>query len=58
MAMTKVRWVVSSEKEVVQLIIEAEGSVPDVINDQHQLNPDIRLEIYGRKGILRRELRM
>jgi hypothetical protein len=34
-----------------------DGSVPDVINDQHQLNPDIRqLEIYGRKGIPRREL--
>jgi hypothetical protein len=23
--------------------METEGSVPDVINDQHQLNPDIRL---------------
>jgi hypothetical protein len=32
-----------SEEEVVQLIMETEGSVPDVINDQHQLNPDIRL---------------
>jgi hypothetical protein len=34
---------VGSEEEVVQLIMETEGSVPDVINDQHQLNPDIRL---------------
>jgi hypothetical protein len=47
---------VGSEEEVVQLIMETEGSVPDVINDEHELNPDIRLEIYGRKGILRREL--
>jgi hypothetical protein len=34
---------VGSEEEVVQLIMETQGSVPDVINDQHQLNPDIRL---------------
>ena len=27
---------VGSEEEVVQLIMETEGSVPDVINDQHQ----------------------
>jgi hypothetical protein len=51
---------VGSEEEVVQLIMETEGSVPDTINDQHQLNPDIRLvrNIHGRRGILRRELRM
>jgi hypothetical protein len=34
---------VGSEEEVVQLIMETEGSVPDTINDQHQLNPDKRL---------------
>jgi hypothetical protein len=36
---------VGSEEEVsiVQLIMETEGSVPDITNDQHQLNPDIRL---------------
>jgi hypothetical protein len=27
---------VGGEEEVVQLIMETEGSVPDVINDQHQ----------------------
>ena len=32
-----------SEEEVVQLIMETEGSVPDAINDQYQLNPDVRL---------------
>jgi hypothetical protein len=48
---------VGREEEVVQLIMETEGSVPDVINDQHELNQD-QLEIYGRKGIFRRELRM
>jgi hypothetical protein len=32
---------VGSEEEVVQLIMEREGgSVPDIINDQHQLNSD------------------
>jgi hypothetical protein len=25
------------------MIMETEGSVPDTINDQQQLNPDIRL---------------
>ena len=34
---------VGSEEEVVQSIMETEGSVPDTINDQHQLNPDVRL---------------
>jgi hypothetical protein len=34
---------VGSEEEVVQLIMETEGVVPDIINDQHQLNPDVRL---------------
>ena len=29
---------VGSEEEVVQLIMETEGSVPDAINDQYQLN--------------------
>jgi hypothetical protein len=35
----------------VQLIMETEGTVPDVINEHHQLNPDIRLvrNIYGHK---------
>jgi hypothetical protein len=34
---------VGSEEEVVQLIMETEeGPLPDVINDQHQLDPDIR----------------
>jgi hypothetical protein len=28
---------VGREEEVVQLIMETEGSVPDVINDQHEL---------------------
>jgi hypothetical protein len=36
---------VGSEEEVVQLIMETEGSVPDAINDQHQLNPDVRLVV-------------
>jgi hypothetical protein len=52
---------VGSEEEVVQLIMETEGSVPDVI-DQHQLNPGMHIRlvrnICGRKGILRRELRL
>ena len=39
---------IDSEEEVysttrVQLIMETEGSVPDVINDKYEMNPDIRL---------------
>jgi len=34
---------IGDEEEIVQLIMETEGVVPDTINDEYQPNPDVRL---------------
>jgi hypothetical protein len=54
---------VGGEEEIVQQLTDNGDrgvGIPDVINDQHQLNPDIRLvrNIWTRKGILRRGVRI